>query len=259
MKIRLIFSLLLLSCAFTFAQTPACKKPTPVPPAPITPVTPAPVTPITTTINTTVTATSTASSNQTQGQQQQQTATGGNATAQGGNATGGAGGQSSITQKGSNNSGVVMLPTIIPTAPCTKGTSGGLTFGGVGGGLGMDRTDKSCDDIRGANEMFGIGSKLAGCKIFVQTKAAKRGHVTLEDCMNVQPPAPVAAPTPVMVAPITPVVAPTIIIPTPQVTIINQLPAPPEYKTEITVTAPKKKVVRHMPPNCQNELVRVCK
>ena len=258
---------LVLTCAMAFAQAkPACHKPAPpTPPPPPTPVTG------TTTNTNNNSNVNTNTNTQTQNQSQvanggsassSSNATGGQATGGSANATGGQGGQSSISERGSNNSTVLMAPTILPTSPCTKGMSGGVTTGGFGAMLGGDRIDKSCDDVRAINEMFGIGSKLAGCKIFIQTKPAKRGHVTLEDCMGPPPP---PTPTPVIVAPTpSPTIAPapaiTINVP---LTVVN--PAPVVKKTPVVHKAPvvAHKVHPRMECNITNHTTdtttRVCK
>src|SRR5208282_2523737 len=211
------------------------------------------------------TATSTASSNQTQAQKQQQsqTATGGTASSTS-NATGG---NATANGDNSNNSttnydaaripvNTAITPPILPTAPCLKGYGGagqGATLGLSGG---FSRVDGGCDDRELARSFEGPQT-VASCKILINTKKAKKAGVTMEDCMSgvrrqqtiiVQaPPAPVPTPAP-------------IVIPAPQVSVtvtpapVVTLPAPPQYRTSITVHAP----VKHTKPECQNQLVMRC-
>src|SRR5208282_404386 len=211
------------------------------------------------------TATSTAASNQTQAQKQQQsqTATGGAASSTS-NATGG---NATANGDNSNNSttnydaahipvNTAITPPILPTAPCLKGYGGagqGATLGLSGG---FSRVDGGCDDRELARSFEGPQT-VASCKILINTKKAKKAGVTMEDCMSgvrrqqtiiVQaPPAPVPTPAP-------------IVIPAPQVSVtvtpapVVTLPAPPQYRTSITVHAP----VKHTKPECQNQLVMRC-
>jgi hypothetical protein len=132
-----------------------------------------------------------------------------------------------------------------------SGPLGGLSFG-------KDHNDKDCDIVRSANEMFAIGSKLAGCKLMIGKKEFKAAGVTLEDCMG---PAPIPIPVqlPNMHGEGTIPAPPTVTVTVP-VTVVEPapIPAPPQYRTEITVTAPKKKVVHHSKPECQNNMELRC-
>ncbi len=247
-----LISVILLSCALACANTtPQCKKPTPVPVQPVqpTPVSPTPVTSTNNNVNqntntnnntnsNTNNVSASASSNQSQQQSQNQSAV-----ANGGKAT------SAINERGSVS---VTAPTILSTGPCSGSSVAGGASGPVGGlSFGRSKVDAGCDARMNANEMFGIGSKLAGCKILIQQKNFKAAGVTLEDCMGTpaEPVAPVIQITP-------PPPSPSITVNIP-VTVIEPTPAPIAPKVAPSVT--KKAVVRHMRPDCQNELVRVCK
>jgi hypothetical protein len=123
----------------------------------------------------------------------------------------------------------------------------------IGGSFGGGKVDQGCDD-RELARAFSGPQTVASCKILIATKKAKKAGITLEDCLQGQRVEVVVKEVPA------PVVAPTIqpVAITVPVTIVNPLPAPPEYRTEVDVVAPKKKIVHHLPPNCQNVLVRKC-
>jgi hypothetical protein len=222
-------------------------------------------------IHNNISNTNTLSQKQQQNQNQSQTATGGSASSTS-NATGGTSSASATGNgDGSNNStsiydaahipvSTAVAPPILPTAPCTKGYSGGGQGASLGLSGGFARIDQGCDD-RELARAFSGPQTIASCKILVygdknQKRAKKHPEqaVTMEDCLRGQRvqvvikevPAPVVAP---MIQPV------AITVP---VTIVNPLPAPPEYRTVIDVVAPKKKAVHHLPPNCQNVLVQKC-
>jgi len=125
---------------------------------------------------------------------------GGNATATGGQ--GGAGGQGGSAQSvsgssGSGNSTNVNEVTNIPhqtpmayapdnlnTSPCVKGFSGGGA-GPMGAmSFGFSKTDKGCDSRQTAVIFHGLHNDFAAAKILCSTDAAKRAHLTLEECQR---------------------------------------------------------------------------
>jgi hypothetical protein len=264
---------------------PACTKPTPTP----TP-TPTPVpTPVTGTISSSVNntnnnssnsssnsnsnSTSTSSSNQSQNQGQSQTANGGNSSSsstatggnsssssQGGNANASNGGQANeqvTNQNQVRQAPSISAPAIISTGPCAGSSMSGGASGPVGGvSFGRNKVDQGCDTRMDANEMFGIGSKLAGCKLLIQEKKFQKAGVTLEDCMG---PKPLPAPEPV--APVTQVVPPPpppVISVTVPVTVVEpSLPTTPIVNPQLT-KPPVRKPVRHMQPACQNGMELRC-
>lgn len=222
--------------------------------------------------NNTSTSTSTASSNQNQSQKQQQsqsqTATGGNASSTS-SATGG-NSAATATSNGDNSNNTTIneakipvntavTPPILPTAPCTKGMGGAGQGAVIGGSFGISRIDQGCDDRELARAFEGPQT-VASCKILIGTKKAKKAGVTMQDCLRPQvPQIIIQAP----VTPVTPAAAPVTVTLNVQPAPVTILPAPPQYRTEITVHAPrpvvKKPIVHHMPPNCQNVIERVCK
>jgi hypothetical protein len=130
----------------------------------------------------------------------------------------------------------------------------------VGGSFGGGKVDAGCDDRELARSFSGPQT-VASCKILINTKKAKKAHITLEDCLGIQPPAPVSQN--VGTSQQVPVVrdTQTIVVPVtvqPVVTVLS----PPEYKTTIDVyppkPAPKKHVVKHLPPGCQNVVTMKC-
>lgn len=216
-------------------------------------------------VNTTVKLNNTLSNTQSQNQNQSQTATGGNATS---SATGGAGGSATATGNGdgsNNNTSIydaahipvntAIAPPILPTAPCTKGYSAGGQGASLGLSGGFSRVDQGCDDRELARAFEGPQTK-ASCKILVNTKKAKKAGVTMDDCLagsrgtvifqSLPAPAPIAQAPIVIPAPLVSVT----VTPAPVVT----LPAPPQYRTSVTVHAP----VKHVKPECQNQLVMRC-
>ena len=141
-----------------------------------------------------------------------------------------------------------MAPPVFSTANCYKGFSGGAQTAPLGLSFGGGNIDKNCAALMTAQNLYAMGSRLAACKVIITTKAAKEGHVTMEDCMTV----PMVAPriehqtrVPETLAPI--VVAPVVITaPAPQVLFV------PEYHQTITVTPPVKKRIVHagsIPPS----------
>jgi hypothetical protein len=127
-------------------------------------------------------------------------------------------------------------PIGFPTAPClatfggaAQSIPGGISFGG-------SRTDKGCDS-RATAQQFALllGNRLAAAKILCTTKAAKRAHLTMEDCLAIPAPPAVVIAAPV-VAPVAPAPQPiqvTVNVPEPKLIYLT-----PQHE-EITVTAPK--------------------
>ena len=196
--------------------------------------------------------------NQSQNQSQNQTATGGNAsasTASTASATGNGDG-SNNTSSTTNISEKIPVatayaPTALPTAPCFKGFGAGVQTMAVGGSFGGGKVDKNCAILETARS-FGIaGAWVAYCKVMLTDEYVKKSGTTLQDCLQRYVP-----PAPVIVRNVLPAPA-ALPLPTP-VTVTVNLPAPPEYRQTMTVVAPKK-VVRHLPPNCQNVIQTVCK
>jgi hypothetical protein len=64
--------------------------------------------------------------------------------------------------------------------------------------LGISKIDKGCDSRQTAVIFHGIGNDFAAAKILCSTDAAKRAHLTLEECqLIVSPPVPVVVQQPV--------------------------------------------------------------
>jgi hypothetical protein len=98
------------------------------------------------------------------------------------------------------------------TSPCIKGFSGGLSFPGGAGTAGFSKIDKGCDSRQTAVVFHAIGNDSAAAKLLCSTDAAKRAHLTLEECATIVKPQPVIQPS-----------APS--APAPQVIVVPQ-PAP---------------------------------
>ena len=249
-----IIALLILSASLAFAQAkPECKKP----PKPTPP--PTPVATTNSNVNTNANTASSASNSSSNAassanSDQSQSATGGN---------------SAVT----NNTKVAasaIAPPVLPTVPCFKGAGGAVQVGMVGGAFGGGKVDQGCDD-RELARAFSGPQTIASCKILINTKKAKKAHITMEDCLDAQPvPAQVNSAVPVQVNPAVPVQvnpAPvsrevqTIVVPVTVQPVVTVL-APPEYKTSIDVYPPKpvvkkKSAVKQPPAGCHYEPAKV--
>ena len=148
-------------------------------------------------------------------------------------------------------------PTALPSAPCVKSFGGGVQTMAIGGSFGGGKIDQGCDARELARSFSLTGSRIAACKVLVSTKQAKKAGVTFDDCMGpvviAAPLAPVVIREALTTAPVAPIVNITV-MPAP----VMVLPAPPQYRTAVTVTAPKKRVIRHLPPQCQNVVQKAC-
>jgi hypothetical protein len=93
----------------------------------------------------------------------------------------------------------------------------------VGASFGGGKIDPNCRALQTA---LHAPNRLTYCKLFIQLQDSKKAGITMDDCMGQDPQPPVEAPAP----PPAPV---QIILPsnTPVAAV-----APPEYKTEVTVT-----------------------
>jgi hypothetical protein len=184
---------------------------------------------------------SSASSNQSQKQQQNQTQTanGGSASSLS-NATGGASNSTASASNngnGSNNStysnttnvaapkipvATALAPETLPTSPCYKTYSGAGQAQSFGFSFGGGKVDKGCDDRETARLFAVAGNRIAFAKVMCDTPAAKRAHLTLEECAASLP-APVAVP--IVQAP-APAPVPNIIVNVPAPVVITE-PAMP--------------------------------
>lgn len=199
------------------------------------------------------------SQTQLQNQSQNQTATGGNASSNATATGNGDNSNNSVTNYEAPKIPVnsAIAPPVLPTAPCTKGFGGAGQGMLLGGSFGMSRVDQGCDD-RELARAFSGPQTVASCKILLSTKKAKKAGITMADCLQVRTPVP---PAPVVIREMVP--APPVALPQPIVIIVpTPVPAPPQYKTEVTVHAPRaavRKHATHLPPNCQNVVQKVCK
>jgi hypothetical protein len=103
-------------------------------------------------------------------------------------------------------------PDALPTAPCFKPITGGGSSPFFGVSFGTGKIDKGCDDRETARIFAqGMHNYTAAAKILCSTDAAKRAHLTMEDCMDNEETVAAPAPPPVVVnvpAPAPPAVAP---------------------------------------------------
>lgn len=222
---------------------------------------PTPTTPSTSGSNSTSTSTSGATAT---GGNSTSTATGGNSsntnnnTVQGGNQkqqqsnSSTNNNASTATNNGDNSNNSAEITNIKPaaatafapvgfaTAPClaafgagAQTVPGGISFGG-------SRTDKGCDS-RATAQQFALllNNRTAAAKILCTTKAAKRAHLTMEDCLvSVAPQPPISVQSAPQSTPISVQPAPqiTVNIPQPQVVYLTPPPAP------VPVVSPAKPV-----------------
>jgi len=178
---------------------------------------------------------------QQQAQQQSQTATGGNSQ----------GGSASIVQKTERQAPAIGFGGfIVPTFGCGGSLQAGASAPVGGIAFGKSTKDKECNSVRLANEFIAMGNFEAAAKVLCATKSAREAKLTIEDCrMVTKPSKPEPMPMPVVVP------APReIIVPAPQVTITVNPIAPPEYRTEMTIRAPKPaKTAKRLPKGCHYE------
>jgi hypothetical protein len=104
-------------------------------------------------------------------------------------------------------------PEALPTAPCFKGYSAGASSPLIAGSFGGGKIDKGCEARETARSFALLGNQQAAAKLLCSTEAAKRAHLTIEDCMNVREDAPAGPTTSVEVQ-----VTPTFVQPSPVAT-----------------------------------------
>ena len=222
----------------------------------------------TNTLNNNVRVSNTLSQRQQQQQGQTQTATGGNASstssASGGNANASAQNNGNGSNNTTTNVAAAKIPVatavtgpIMPSAPCIKGFGGGVQFPMIGASASGGKIDQGCDDRELARSFSGPQT-IASCKILVNSKKAKKAGITLADCLGVSQ----SVTTSQQVTTLEPPAPVVVVVPAPLVTITPVVTVVPEYKTEMTVYAPKpvakKKHVNHLPPGCQNVVTLKC-
>lgn len=161
--------------------------------------------------------------NQTQTQSQNQTANGGSA-----NGSGNSSNSYTSTTNVPQQVASAYSPTVLPSAPCFKGYSGGAqaAFGGISFGGG--KIDENCAELEAARQ---APSLEARCKVYLLNKYVRKAGVTMEDCLSIPEPTITVEQGPATVIPEpTPTPAPviTINVPAPVVTIIpGPVVAPP--------------------------------
>jgi hypothetical protein len=124
-----------------------------------------------------------------------------------------------------------ITPDAFPTSPCFKTIGGAAQSGLFGASFGSGSIDKGCDDRETARLFARIGNLTAAGRILCDTPAAKRAHLTLEECQAFVLPQPI--PAPIIVPPIQPLPEPPIITPAPDVNVnvfvfTDEKPAPPK-------------------------------
>ena len=89
-----------------------------------------------------------------------------------------------------------IAPDSFPSAPCIKGYGGAVQTGFAGASIGGGKVDRGCDDRETARSFALMGNRLAAEKILCGTPAAKRAHLTMEECMKNEeaPPEPLPPP-----------------------------------------------------------------
>jgi hypothetical protein len=115
---------------------------------------------------------------------------------------------SNSTYKEQRQTPPAYAPDALPTAPCFKSFSGGGSSPFFGVAFGAGKIDKGCDDRETARIFAqGLRNFSAAAKILCSTDAAKRAHLTMEDCMDyeeAQAPPPPPAPAPPVVVNVAP-------------------------------------------------------
>lgn len=166
---------------------------------------------------------------QAQGQQQSQTQTneGNNST----NTNEGNNSSYSSSYREAAQSAVAVAP--YPTAQCFKGGAIGGQAMTFGFSASAGRIDENCAILEVARNFDSAGERLAACKVKISNKYAKAAGVTLDDCMTVPVPTPVA---------IVPAPAP-VVIPAPQVVVTIPKAEPAPVVTQVPIAAPKPQLV----------------
>jgi hypothetical protein len=101
-------------------------------------------------------------------------------------------------------------PDALPTAPCFKPITGGGSSPFFGISFGAGKIDKGCDARETARSFYAMHNYTAAAKILCSTDAAKRAHLTMEDCSDYEESVAAPAPPPVVVN-----VAPAVAAPAP--------------------------------------------
>ena len=167
-----------------------------------------------------------AGGNANQKQTQSQTATGGSSSAvANGNGVGNGNNSNDTTVNYPRQVATAVAPEVFPTVPCFKGFSAGAQGAAFGASFGGGKIDENCAELEAARQ---APNRLTRCEIFVLNKYAKKGGVTLDQCLVrdevgtqiQQPVSPIVAPVPQIV-----VNVPAINVPAP-VIIEQQVPAP---------------------------------
>ena len=162
--------------------------------------------------------------NQKQGQTQSQTANGGSSSADAsGNGVGNGNNSNDTTVNNPRQVATAISPEVLPTVPCFKGVGIGAQSAAFGFSFGGGKIDENCAELEAARQ---APNRLTRCEIFVLNKYAKKGGVTLEQCLQQDVSAAIITP---VVAPAAPpqivVNVPAINVPAP-VIIEQQVPAP---------------------------------
>lgn len=161
--------------------------------------------------------------------------------------------QSSSTYNEVKQNPGAFAPEIFSANPCAGvGISGGFSNAAVGISGGLQKIDKGCDDRATAILFLQAGNEIAYAKVMCITPAARRAHLTLDECRQV-----VRKQTTVIVAPppsasVAPNVNVTVVIP-------PVVASAPEPTPVIVTTATQRKDF----PNCSvpnaSILTNVCK
>jgi len=151
-------------------------------------------------------------------------------------------------------------PSAFPTVPCFKGYGGGVQVAQAGVSFGGGKIDGNCAILETARSFGVAGSWLAYCKVMLTDKYVKAAGVTLQDCLDRYVPTvpePVAVIPPAPQVSILPIEIPVVktelvVMPMPVVT------APVPIQVPVSAPVVKKRVVHHLPPDCQNVMMVVC-
>jgi hypothetical protein len=165
-----------------------------------------------------------AGGNANQKQTQSQTATGGSSSATAnGNGVGNGNNSNDTTVNYPRQVATAIAPEVFPTVPCFKGFSAGAQGAAFGASFGGGKIDENCAELEAARQ---APNRLTRCEIFILNKYAKKGGVTLEQCLQQDVSAAIITP---VVAPAAPpqivVNVPAVNVPAP-VIIEQQVPAP---------------------------------
>ena len=141
-----------------------------------------------------------------------------------------------------------IAPEVFPTVPCFKGFSAGAQGAAFGASFGGGKIDENCAELEAARQ---APNRLTRCEIFILNKYAKKGGVTLEQCLE-RDTVPVGSDRVVVSAPAP--VQPSIVVNVPAVNV----PAPVIIEQQVPAPALPVAAKPLPPPVKQHHVIKPC-